>query len=434
MAQIQPFKAFYYNREMVEDLSAVICPPYDIITPRMEEELHRRSPYNFIRIENNIRLPQDSETDNRYTRSAAMLERWLSQRVLIQDDKAAIYVHDHYFTSQGKEYKRRGLIARVRLEEWHKNIVRPHEGTLAGARKDRVTLLGALKANTSPIMTMYEDENKEISSILKDQQKEMFLNLEGEGEERHEVWRVCQPLAIDKICRSFNEKPLYIADGHHRYESALNYRHEQTAASARTTGEEPFNFVMMTLMDFNDSGLLILPPHRLLRGLMLSKLNALGEKLDAFFSIERLPLEKPGVWQKVDAVMAKEDGISLVLYGLDKENIMLLTLRDKAAAGNMMPYFHSEIYKSLDVSVVDHVILEELLGLSSEDNIVIAYNYDRRDAIEQVSDNEYQLAFIVSPVKSKTIKAIADAGDRMPRKSTYFYPKLPSGILINRLV
>ncbi|MFC1847023.1 DUF1015 domain-containing protein [Chloroflexota bacterium] len=435
MAQIRPFRAFYYNRELAEDLAAVICPPYDIITNRMQEELYRRSPYNFIRIENNSQLPQDSETDNRYTRSAAMLERWLNQRVLVEDDKAAIYVHDHYFTSQGKEYKRRGLIVRVRLEDWHKNIVRPHEGTLAGAKKDRVTLLGALKANTSPIMTMYEDDNKEISSILEEQQPgQVLFSLKGEGGERHEVWRISRPEAVEKICKSFEEKPLYIADGHHRYESALNYRNEQKAASARTTGEEPFNFVMMTLMDFNDSGLLILPPHRLLRGLTPAKLNTLDEKLNSFFSVERLPLDKPGVWKKVDAVMADESNISLVLFGLDKANIMLLTLRDKAAAGSMMPQFHSEIYKSLDVSVVDHVILEELLGLSSEDNVAIAYNYDRQDAIEQVSDDEYQLAFIVSPVKSKTIKAIADAGDRMPRKSTYFYPKLPSGLLLNRLV
>jgi uncharacterized protein (DUF1015 family) len=262
---------------------------------------------------------------------------------------------------------------------------------------------------------------------------EVFFSLKGEGDERHTVWRISQPEVVEKICKSFNDKPLYIADGHHRYESALNYRNEQTAASAKTTGEEPFNFVMMTLIDFNDSGLLILPPHRLLRGLTSSKLNALGEKLDTFFSIERLPLDQPGVWRKVDAAMADESNISLVLFGLDRANIMLLTLKDKAAAGSMMPYFHSEIYKSLDVSVVDHVILEELLGLSSEDNILIAYNYDRRDAIKQVSDNEYQLAFIVSPVKSKTIKDIADAGDRMPHKSTYFYPKLPSGLVLNRL-
>ena len=207
MAQIRPFRAFYYNRELVEDLSAVICPPYDIITPRMEEELYRRSPYNFIRIENNSQLSQDSENDNRYTRSAAMLERWLNQRVLIEDDKAAIYVHDHYFTSQGKEYKRRGLIIRVRLEEWHKNIVRPHEGTLAGAKKDRVTLLGALKANTSPIMTMYEDEKNEILSLLEDcQSMEMFFSLKGEGNERHEILRISQPAAVEKICNSFSER------------------------------------------------------------------------------------------------------------------------------------------------------------------------------------------------------------------------------------
>ncbi len=435
MAEIRPLRAVYYNEKKVGDLSAVICPPYDIISPQLEDDLYRRSPYNFIRIENNRQMPQDSETDNRYTRSAELLQQWLEQGVLVKSDEPAIYIHDHYFKNNNLNYMRRGLVVRVRLEEWHKNIVRPHEGTLAGAKKDRITLLGALKTNTSPIMAMYEGNSRQVVSILENKGlKKMLFRLDGEGGERHEVWQVTEAASLKTICESFRDKPLYIADGHHRYESALNYRHEQTAILQKAAGEEAFNFVMMTLIDFNDPGLLILPPHRLLRGLPTGKIAGLAKSLESFFSMEEVPLDKPEVWQKIDSWLNTGEPIKLVIFGLADCNLTLLMLRDAAAAERMMPYFHSSIYKRMDVSVVDHIILEELLGLSSQDEVKITYNYDRREAVAGVLAREYQLALMISPVKWETIKAIADAGDRMPRKSTYFHPKLPSGIIINRLV
>ncbi len=435
MAEIRPFRAVYYNEEKVGDLSSVVCPPYDIITPQMEEELHKRNLYNFIRIENNRLMPQDSENDNRYTRSAELLGQWLEQEVLINAKKPAIYIHDHYFNNGDMEYMRRGLVVRVRLEEWHKNVVRPHEGTLAGAKKDRISLLGALKTNTSPIMSMYEGDSEEVAAILENKKlKKLLFKLDGEDGERHEVWQITGTASVKKICESFNDKPLYIADGHHRYESALNFRHEQSVILKETTGEEPFNFVMMTLIDFNDPGLLILPPHRLLRGLPETKIAGLRKSLKTFFSVEIASLSKPGEWQRVDSWLKTGREIKLVIFGLAGQNLTLLTLKNAAVAEKMMPQFHSRIYKGMDVSVVDHVILEELLGLNSKDEVKITYNYDRQEAVDGVIAKEYQLAFIINPVKWKTIKSIADVGDRMPRKSTYFYPKLPSGVIINRLV
>jgi uncharacterized protein (DUF1015 family) len=434
MAEIRPYRAVYYNESLVGELSDVICPPYDIISPQMEQELYDRSPYNFVRIENNRQLPQDSATDNRYTRSASIMQKWLEDGVLVTDWKAAIYIHDHYFNCNGRKYMRRGLSLRVRLEDWHRNIVRPHEGTLSGARSDRISLLGALKANTSPIMSMYEDKERRIASLLdKPGVGESLFSLDGEDGERHEVWCVTRPEAISEICAAFRNKPLYIADGHHRYESALTYQRERLATNPQATAEEGFNFVMMTLVDIDAPGLVILPPHRLLRGLPPSKLSGLAEKLDSFFDITSVSLNQSDAWQKIDAMLSDKSRIKLVLFGLDGDKLQVLALRDEAAAGNMMPYFHSDIYKRLDVSVVDHVILEELLGLGGEEEIKISYDYDRQKAVDSVLAQEHQLAFIVSPVKGKTIKDIADAGDRMRRKSPYFYPKLPSGLLINQL-
>ncbi len=436
MAEIRPFRGVRYNKSKVGDLSEVICPPYDIITPQMEEELHNCSQYNFIRIEHGRQLPQDRALDNKYIRSAAILEQWLKQGVMITDEVPAIYLHDHYFIHQGRQYRRRGLTVRVRLEEWHRMIVRPHEGTLAGPKSDRVSLLGMLKANTSPILAMFEDRKGQLSSLLAmEESEEPIISLGSSNGERHNVWAITEPQVVKLICSLFNGKPLYIADGHHRYESALTYQHERRAYSSSVSGDEAFNFVMMTLVDFADPGLIILPPHRLLRGLSASSLASLITNLKSFFDIMELPLDMPGVEQQVDNLLASSDRIRLALFGLKGKQLLVLTLRDFTAASKLMPYFHSELYKRLDVSVTDHIILEELLGLaSSQEEVRIAYNYDREDAISKVKAGQYQLALILSPLRTEVIKAIADAGDRMPRKATYFYPKIPSGLVFNRLV
>ena len=438
MAEIRPFRGVHYNQSLVKDLATVICPPYDIITPQIRQELYHRSEYNFVRLESSRELPQDTATDNKYTRSAATLEQWLEQDILKLDESPAIYLHDHYFTYQGKEYKRRSIIACVRLEEWDKMVVRPHEGTLAEPKNDRVSLLWALQANTSPILALFEDQGQQVSSLLAPQeQNEPMISLSSANGERHYVWAITEPEVINQICRSLAHQPLYIADGHHRYESALIYQRERHTYSPSAAQDEAFNFVMMTLVDFSDPGLIILPPHRLVRGISRATLNGLMARLTSFFEIEVLPLSMPGIWQQVDDLLTQGEANQdrLVLFGLAPERLLVLRLHDFTPARQMMPYFHCELYKRLSVSIVDHIILERLLGLSStSEEVNLDYSYDKLDAVSRVLDQEYQLAFLLSPVKVEVVKAIADAGDRMPRKSTYFYPKLPAGLVFYRLV
>jgi len=434
VAEIRSFQGVRYNKQLVNDLAAVICPPYDIITSQIEQGLYRRSEYNFVRLESGRELPQDIATDNKYARSAAALEQWLQQGVLKVDEVPAIYIHDHYFTHEGREYRRRGIIACVRLEEWDKMVVRPHEGTLASPKSDRVNLLWALQANTSPILALFEDQGQQVSSLLAAQEcNKPIINLSTAAGESHNVWAITEPAAIKQISSSLAHQPLYIADGHHRYESALIYQRERHACSSSVSGDEAFNFVMMELVGFSDPGLVILPPHRLVRGISKSTLNELMAKLELFFEIDELPLNMPGVWQQVDDLLTGEaNQVKLVLFGLAAGRIFVLSLRDLAAASQMMPYFHSELYKRLDVSVVDHIILEELLGLDRErEEAFTTYSYDKVDAVNRVLSEEYQLAFLISPVKAEVVKAIADAGDRMPRKSTYFYPKPPAGLVFH---
>lgn len=403
MADISPFRGVRYDRSLVTDLASVVCPPYDIITPAMQQELYHRSQYNFVRVEYNRELPQDTVTDNRYTRSAAILEQWLAQGILKTDDSPAVYLHDHHFTCQGKTYRRRGIIARVRLEEWERRVVRPHEGTMAEPRGDRLSLLRALQANTSSILAMYEDPSQSLPSLLATlERSQPVIQLSTADGERHEVRAITEAGAIDRICRRLKNQPIYIADGHHRYESALAYRHERRARLAAVSGDEGFNFVMMTLVDFADPGLVILPPHRLVGGVSRAALDGLLSRLQPFFEIKELSLGAAGAWERLDRFLeAETDRVRLVLFGLTGTLLFLLKLRSFAATDSMMPNFHSRLYRRLDVSIVDHVILEGMLGLRhNAGEASLAYSYDRREAVGKVREEEYQLALLLGPVRA----------------------------------
>ncbi len=436
MAEIRPFGGVRYNQKVTGDPAAVICPPYDIITPQMQQELYSRSQYNFIRLEFGRQLPTDTATVNKYTRSAATLEQWLEGGILKADRTPAIYLHHHRFNFQGKKYQRRDITVRVRLEEWDRKVIRPHEGTLVEPKGDRLNLMWALQANTSPILALFEDEERKVASLVARYQPEQPIISLSSADESHLVWAITEPEAIKQISAHLAAKPLYIADGHHRYESALTYQRERRACLSPSSGDEAFNFVMMSLVDFADPGLLILPPHRLVRGLAKSTISGLNASLASFFEIEELPLNTPGVWGQVDDRLEKKasDQVRLVVFGLSTERFIVLKLDNPTAASQMMPYFHSELYRRLEVSILDHIILEKLLGLGGDrEEARLAYSYDRVEAVNRVLDQEYQLAFLLSPLKAEKIKAIADAGDRMPRKSTYFHPKLPAGLVFNRL-
>ena len=436
MADIRPFRGVRYNEQLVSDLSQVICPPYDIITPQKAQELYHRSEYNFVRLEYGRLLPAEISPEERHTHSLATLEQWLRLGVLKVDREPAIYLHDHYFTFQGKEHRRRGLTVAVRLVAWDKMEIRPHEGILARAKGDRLSLLWTLRANTSSILALFTDEEGEVASLLSlEAQKPPVISLRSDAEESHYIWAVTEPEVIRQIGSRLAHQPLYIADGHHRYESALTYQRERRAYCDVVSGDEEFDFVMMTLVDFADPGLIILSPHRLVRGLSMANLNELRAKLELLFELEELPLGTPGIWQQVSAWLSGNDTgqVRFVLAGLEPECLVILTLRDPKAVRQMIPYFHGELYSRLNVSILDHVILDEMLGMSTSEETSLGFSYDPEEAVRKVSDQEYQLAFLLSPVKAEMVKAIADHGERMPRKSTYFYPKLPAGLVCRRL-
>jgi len=438
LAEVLSFRGLRYSKSVVRDLSKVVCPPYDIISPAFHEELVRRSPFNFARLEDAESRPQDTPQDNKYTRSAATLRHWLEQRVLIPERKPAIYLHDHHFTHAGKRLVRRGIITRVRLEEWEKGIIKPHEGILGAARDDRLNLLWALRINTSPVLAMYEDSRKRLARLLDAQEtlKPVIDATLPEGD-RHVLRAIMDAEAIDGISRHFAVLPLYIADGHHRYTSALTYRREKMATTPGATPDDPFNFVMMTLVSFTDPGLVILAPHRLIRGLQRSAIDGLEMRLAEFFDVARLPLAGTDIWRNVDRLILRlrsgQVGFSCLAAGAD--SLLVLTLKEPNGIARTMPLFHSDLYRRLDVSIIDHVVLEKILGLGigGTDEAKISYSYDRQEGMDCVLKGDCQVAFFLKPVQPSLIKAVADAGDKMPRKSTYFYPKAPAGLVENTL-
>lgn len=435
MAFIRPFRGIRYNTAITPDLSRVICPPYDVISQSGQEDYHRLDKYNYIRIEHSRELPADDENDNRYTRALATLEKWLNETVLIQDAKPAFYIHDHYFKLSGTEYRRRTIISTVRVEDWSKMIIRPHEGTLPKARSDREMLLRSLRANTSPVFSMYEDGDNAVESMLENLTRTPpHASTAGYDDDRHQLWVVTESRAVQALTRLFEEKPLYIADGHHRYESALKYRREQEALLGNTTGEEPFNFLMMEMVSITDPGLVILPSHRLIRGVRWANINGLIPRLEELFDVTEFHLDKPNAWTSIEDELEKPGVTRLALFGLGGDRVHVLAVKDQGKLNQMMPAFHSDLYKSLDVSIVDHIILEGLLGLNDMTDLSrISFSHDREEVIDLVRSGQHQLAVILRTVKPETIVTVADAGERMPRKSTYFHPKLPSGLVLNRL-
>jgi len=436
VAEIRPFRGLRYNPSLVKDLSKVICPPYDIIPPALHEELHARSEYNFIRLEDARVLPQDTPADSKYTRAAATLRKWLQEQALVPEPQPAIYLHDHFFRHEGKEQRRRGITVRVRLEEWEKGIVRPHEGILSAARDDRLNLLWALQVNTSPVLAMYEDPGRKLATLLEKQSKmKPAIDVAVPEGDRHVVRTITETQAVAQIAGFLADLPLYIADGHHRYTSALTYRREKLACTPGATPEDSFNFVMITLVSFDDPGLVILAPHRLVRGLPHAAVEGLEVRLAEFFDVQKLPLPRDNNWQEIDRMMSRPGPVRFGCLVADADHLSVLTLKDHAIDGETMPYFHSELYRKLDVSIIDHIILEKILGLGigGKDEPRISFSHDRAEALADVRKGESQVAFFLNPVKPALIKAVADAGDKMPRKSTYFYPKAPAGLVVNTL-
>jgi uncharacterized protein (DUF1015 family) len=425
LAEISPFQGIRYNQNKIVDLASVICPPYDVISTQEQKGYYDLNNYNIIRLEYGMNLPEDTEKNNKYTRARSTFDQWLKDKILEVDIAHAFYIYEQGFSYLTTKKRRLGLIACVKLEPWENRVIFPHENTLQKVKSDRLELMRACNINISPILGLYDDPGNKLTKLMESKTlpSKLLIDITVDGE-THKVWKANEPEFVQRFSHFITPKPIYIADGHHRYETALAYRDERKKNTPSYSGYEAFNFIMMTLVPFSDSGLVMLPIHRLVKGIKHKNLDDLRGQFSHYFELKSSPIRK--------AELIENRGSGIKVLGLEPGKVLNLRLLPTVSLNEIMPQQRSTVYKKLEVSIVEHLIIEKILGFQSASDHII-YTPDTSQALKLVEEGEYQLALLLSPMPVTTIKAIADANDRMPRKSTYFYPKLPTGLVLNRL-
>ena len=444
MAIVIPFNGVLYDPRKVDNFNRVTAPPYDIISPEQQEGYYQNSPHNVIRLILGRQFPDDSESDNRYTRAADFFKEWQNESLLTRDEDPAFYFyHQEFSTPDKKRCSRDGFVGLVRLEDKDKGVIIPHEKTLDKPKEDRLKLMKACSAHFSSIFSLYSDPEDSIGQLLKGVVDPVPL-LEATDEEGtlHQLWRVSQKEIIAEVTKRLDDQSLFIADGHHRYETALNYRNYQIAHNPQATGKESYNYVMMYLTSMEGSGLLILPYHRVIHNIENFNFNAFESKLKDYFIVTSFPFNSDNqdeVWKRFNKQL-QESGSTLPafgMYGSGQTSFHLLRLKENVFQSLADDEEASAVLKKLDVNVIESFIFKNVLGITSKDfqqQENITYVHDSREGFELVKTRGYQLAFFLNNTQSSEIRAIAGRGETMPQKSTFFYPKLLSGLVINKIV
>lgn len=452
MPNIQAFRGIRYDLGHVGSLSNVIAPPYDVIDSNLQQQLYDTHPANIVRLILNKNEPGDDEHDNRYSRAARLMRSWLRDGILFTEADPAVYVYHQVFTEGGVEYTRRGFMCRVQLERFGEGSIYPHEETHGAAKADRLKLWNACKANLSQIFGLFPDAENEAQGILESAIMGVApLEATDHLGVVHRIWPVSDVSTITEVIGAMGDRPVYIADGHHRYETACNLR-DQLAAELAQRGEHlppehPANYVLMMLVSMSDPGMLVLATHRLFRGLPPMTSPQLRERLSKAFDTEPAgsgPDRARSLWNEIEA---EGDQNTLGFYTAADREWTLARLND--AGRHLMAQAatdHSSEWQELGVSILHRLVIDTLLDAPN----LPAPKYVRdieevvrglkegdaagRDATGQVgTGGQFELAALVMPATVDHIRAISSHGERMPAKSTYFYPKLLSGLLINPL-
>lgn len=418
MAVIKAIKSLHFT-EKAGSIESCVCPPYDIISPEERAELISKNQYNLVRLE----LP---EGEDKYNAAGRLLNSWLCDGIVERDEKEGIYVYREEFNVENVDYCLTGIVCRVKLCDFSERIVLPHEETLTKAKKDRFELMSATGCNFSSIYSLYNDESgviaQEIAKKTSESPIHRFTDDEGVT---HSLWKIECGCCVERIIDALADKQLFIADGHHRYETALNFRNHCRESGLVVEGTD-VDHVMMTLVDMDDKGLVVFPTHRLIVDKPVDK-NEIAEKCAEDFNTKLLPLS-----ELKQALKQGEDGKTFALYNGGDDFLLLEFKPEKQRIIDN----RSEAYSDLDVSVLHSFILENALGIDKENmanQINLRYTRSMEDAIQSVKDGKADAAFLINATKVSQIKAVALAGDKMPQKSTYFYPKLKTGLVMNAL-
>ena len=422
MADFRPFHALRYDTAVAGDAAHLVAPPFDVVSAADRADLYGRSPFNVARVDYGEERPGDDASANRYTRARDELAAWRERGVLRQDAAAGLYVYDQEFSVAGRGHRRRAVFGRLRLEAWEEGVVLPHEHTAAQAKADRLRLLETTRVHLSPIMALYRNDSG--APLLPDGAAgALLLDARLPDGGRHSL-RALDPAVAAAFSARLAEGRLYVADGHHRYETALNYRDQRRAAAAAWTGEEPESFVLAALVDMTDPGLVVLPTHRLVRLPRPAAVVALAP----LFEVEELGAADEASLTRLLASLAAAKGAAFGAVGLAPGRLHRLTVRDAAAVDALMPSGHSPAWRRLDVAVLHEALLPALAYAPSPQRI--AFSDDARFVLAEVAAGRWDVGLFLNATPIEQVLAVADAGERMPEKSTFFYPKLGTGLVM----
>jgi uncharacterized protein (DUF1015 family) len=428
VVEISPFRAIRYA---LDDVSAVLAPPYDVIDEREQDALYARHPHNIVRIDLNKPEPADHPTQ-RYQRAAGFLEAWLEEQVLIQDPTPSLYVLAQTFTGpDGRQRTRTGFFARARLYPFEEGQILPHERTLRGPKVDRLELFRATRTNLSPIFGAYRDRDGAVRRALEEAQAGAPLYDARMSGVQNRLWRLTGA-AAQAVCGLFSGKKLFIADGHHRYETGLAYREERRAARGGVVeADAGYEHILMFSAAVEDPGMVIFPTHRLVHSVAAFPSAAeLEDKLSRFFAITGAPADPAAA--QAELAKAGQRGNAFLLATAAGPKI--LVLKDEAPLGEAVALPKEPALRTLDVSVLHALILEQLLGIHREaqaSQANLRYSKDFAEAMTAPArDRSVQAAFLMNATKIDEVIAVAESGQVMPQKSTFIYPKIPSGLVL----
>jgi uncharacterized protein (DUF1015 family) len=444
MAEVVPFRGLRYNLEKIPDLNLLVTPPYDVISPSEQKAFHQLNPYNMIHLELGLRDPGDNAQHNPHTRAAEYLQTWQKERILIRESEPVIYCYTLSFSlAPDIRQTRHGFICALRLEDFRTGGVRPHEKTFRAVREERLQLMLACHADLSPIFALYDDPARVIDHHLQQgrESEPCMAFRDAEGME-HRLWRVSDPKVLRQVRALMLDKPIFIADGHHRYETALAYRDLQRELLYGAGKLASFEYVMIYLSNMNQSGVTILPTHRMLRHLGSWQPEPFLAQAEQFFECSSFaagvlaPGEVPQAWREAVGRGEKDKETRIGFYSRDNSQFYALKAKRDAISAYLSTQDLPRLLHHLDVVVVDQIILRRLMGLSESflaDENNIHFRHDWSDALTQLQSGYYDAGFFINPTRIEQVREVASAGLIMPHKSTYFYPKVMSGLVINPL-
>ncbi|MBU3902471.1 MAG: DUF1015 domain-containing protein [Candidatus Thermoplasmatota archaeon] len=423
MVEIAPFKGITYNKEKV-DINKVVAPPYDIISKEEQDELYKKSEYNVVRLVLGKEYSADSEENNRYVRAADFFREWMDKGVFTRSEENCIYVYEEDYNIKGKSKKMRGFIALLKLEDYGHGVMR-HEKTLSKPKEDRLKLMKNCNANFDQIFLLYSEPEKKIDEILdKNASKKPDYEVKY-NDVVHRLWTISNGDDIDEIVKTMKPKPLFIADGHHRYETALNYRNYMREKHSDFKGNEFFNYMMVQFNNM-DERLSILPTYRLIHSIPEMNIDVMLGKIKEFFDVEKIDLPEKKSEKIVDMLKEKKNKKVFALYHDKKCYILILkdiSVMNQFGRG-------SEILRKLDVSILHTLIIEKIMGITDVERHV-KYTRDENEAVQIVDEGKYQLSLFLNATTLDELKAISETNENMPQKSTYFYPKQLTGLVMN---